>query len=139
MRSSDTDANESGSLFIDTTITRYTRAEWDLLVRLPGRMVAAATSDDSGGAEQSMIEAFETRHGLHIVHAWGMTEMAPLGTIGHLPHDLAGAPDEAKFGARAKQGLIGGFHQFLRVAVRFRNRNAKCGGNGKGRALGNSE
>jgi fatty-acyl-CoA synthase len=58
-----------------------------------------------GGAAvpQSMIEAFEKRHGLHIVHAWGMTEMAPLGTIGHLPHDLAGAPDEAKFGARAKR------------------------------------
>lgn len=57
MRSSDTDANQFGTLFIDTTITRYTRAEWDLLVRLPGRMVAAATSDDSAGAQQSMIEA----------------------------------------------------------------------------------
>ncbi|HEX7138065.1 MAG TPA: AMP-binding protein, partial [Vicinamibacterales bacterium] len=33
-----------------------------------------------GGAAvpQSMIEAFHIRHGLHIVHAWGMTEMAPL-------------------------------------------------------------
>ena len=57
MRSSDTDANQFGTLFIDTTITRYTRAEWDLLVRLPGRMVAAATSEDDAGAQQSMIEA----------------------------------------------------------------------------------
>ncbi len=57
MRSSDTDANQFGTLFIDTTITRYTRAEWDLLVRLPGRMVAAATSDETVGARQSVIEA----------------------------------------------------------------------------------
>lgn len=57
MRSSDTDANQFGTLFIDTTITRYTRAEWDLLVRLPGRMVAAATSDETFGARQSVIEA----------------------------------------------------------------------------------
>ncbi len=57
MRSSDTDANQFGTLFIDTTITRYTRAEWDLLVRLPGRMVAAATSDETAGARQSVIEA----------------------------------------------------------------------------------
>ena len=73
-----------------------------------------------GGAAvpQSMIEAFEKRHGLHIVHAWGMTEMAPLGTIGHLPHDLADAPDEAKFGARAKQGRPVAF-----VEIRARNEN----------------
>jgi hypothetical protein len=57
MRSSDTDANQFGTLFIDTTITRYTRAEWDLLVRLPGRMAAAATSDETAGARQSVIEA----------------------------------------------------------------------------------
>jgi fatty-acyl-CoA synthase len=73
-----------------------------------------------GGAAvpQSMIEAFEKRHGLHIVQAWGMTEMAPLGTIGHLPPDLAGAPDEARFGARAKQGRPVAF-----VEIRARNEN----------------
>ena len=30
---------------------------------------------------QSLIEAFERRHGLRILQAWGMTEMAPLGTV----------------------------------------------------------
>ena len=29
---------------------------------------------------QSMIEAFD-RRGIHVVHAWGMTEMSPLGTV----------------------------------------------------------
>jgi hypothetical protein len=57
MRSPDTDANRFGTVFIDTTITRYTRAEWDLLVRLPGRMVAAATSDENTGARHSVLEA----------------------------------------------------------------------------------
>jgi hypothetical protein len=57
MRSSDTDANRFDTVFIDTTITRYTRAEWDLLVHLPGRMVAAATSDETATAGQSVIEA----------------------------------------------------------------------------------
>lgn len=65
MRSSDTDANQSGSLFIDTTITRYTRAEWDLLVRLPGRVVAAATLDEAA-SRQSMIE---TLAGLNAIAA----------------------------------------------------------------------
>jgi hypothetical protein len=65
MRSSDTDANQSGSLFIDTTITRYTRAEWDLLVRLPGRVVAAATLDEAA-SRQAMIE---TLAGLNAIAA----------------------------------------------------------------------
>jgi len=36
-----------------------------------------------GGAAvpQAMIEAFEKKFGLTIFHAWGMTEMAPLGTV----------------------------------------------------------
>ncbi len=59
-----------------------------------------------GGAAlpQSMIEAFERRHGLRLIHAWGMTETTPLGTIGHVPADLVGAPDEVTFEVRAKQG-----------------------------------
>jgi fatty-acyl-CoA synthase len=73
-----------------------------------------------GGAAvpQAMIEAFDRRHGLHIVHAWGMTEMAPLGTIGHLPPDLSDAPLEVKFEARAKQGRPVAF-----VEIRARNEN----------------
>ena len=53
---------------------------------------------------QALIEAFERRYGLRILHAWGMTELAPLGTVSHLPPALAGASDEVKFAYRAKQG-----------------------------------
>jgi fatty-acyl-CoA synthase len=67
---------------------------------------------------QAMIEAFEKRHGLRVVHAWGMTEMAPLGTASHTPHDLADASDELKYRQRAKQGRPSPF-----VEIRARNEN----------------
>jgi fatty-acyl-CoA synthase len=43
---------------------------------------------------QAMIEGFEKKYGLRIFQAWGMTEMSPLGTCGHLPPAMAGASDE---------------------------------------------
>ena len=45
-----------------------------------------------------------------------MTELAPLGTIGHLPAALAGATDDEKFAYRAKQGRPSPF-----VEIRARN------------------
>ncbi len=51
-----------------------------------------------------MIRAYEERHNLKIVHAWGMTEMTPLGTICNLPASMAGATDEEQLRYRAKQG-----------------------------------
>ena len=32
----------------------------------------------------SMIQAWETEHGARVLHAWGMTEMSPLGTVNTL-------------------------------------------------------
>jgi fatty-acyl-CoA synthase len=52
-----------------------------------------------------MIEGFEKRHGLHVTHAWGMTEMAPLGTISELSTREAALPEDEQFAYRAKQGL----------------------------------
>lgn len=56
-------------------------------------------------APQSMIEAFEHRHNLKVIHAWGMTEMSPLGTISHLKRGQKGLSEEEKFSVRAKQGV----------------------------------
>jgi fatty-acyl-CoA synthase len=63
-----------------------------------------------GGAAvpRAMLEAFD-RHGLKIVHAWGMTELAPLGSICHLSAALADAPDNEKYQYRAKQGRPSAF------------------------------
>ena len=73
-----------------------------------------------GGAAvpQALIKAFEQRHGLRLVHAWGMTETTPLGTVSHLPLDLADAPTDAQYASRATQGRPVAF-----VEIRARNEN----------------
>src|SRR5207248_2379599 len=40
---------------------------------------------------ESMIRAFQERHGLRILHAWGMTETAPLGSVCFVPSRYANA------------------------------------------------
>src|SRR5215211_5871936 len=55
-------------------------------------------------APQSMIERYEKQFGAYIAHAWGMTEMSPIGTISHLKSHMADWPDDKKFKVRAKQG-----------------------------------
>jgi fatty-acyl-CoA synthase len=56
-------------------------------------------------APQSMIEAFEKRHGLQVIHAWGMTETTPLGTVSRIKPKLAGAPEADRYKLRAAQGM----------------------------------
>jgi fatty-acyl-CoA synthase len=55
-------------------------------------------------APRALIEGFEQRHGLHVTHAWGMTEMAPLGTVSALSSREQALPAEQQFAYRAKQG-----------------------------------
>jgi fatty-acyl-CoA synthase len=55
-------------------------------------------------APPSMIDGFARRHGLEVVHAWGMTEMNPLGTIARLRREHANLSDEAKLAIRSTQG-----------------------------------
>jgi fatty-acyl-CoA synthase len=52
----------------------------------------------------SLIRGYKERHGIDIVHAWGMTEMTPLGTLCNLPASLVDAPPEQQYKYRAKQG-----------------------------------
>jgi fatty-acyl-CoA synthase len=56
-------------------------------------------------APQWMIEAFEKKHGLTVMHAWGMTELSPLGTVSRLKSYQADLPEEERFKLRAKQGV----------------------------------
>jgi len=81
-----------------------------------------------GGAAvpQTMIEAFEKRHGLKIFQAWGMTEMAPLGSVAHYSPAQAEASDEVKFAYRAKQGRPAPF-----VEIRARNEDGLVAWDGK--------
>ena len=53
---------------------------------------------------RSLIEAYEKELDVNVVHAWGMTEMSPLGTVSKLlshHHDL---PQEQKWDVKARQG-----------------------------------
>jgi acyl-CoA synthetase (AMP-forming)/AMP-acid ligase II len=55
-------------------------------------------------APRSMIEAFELEYGVQVIHAWGMTEMSPLGTVGSMRADMANAPFEEQIKRKVKQG-----------------------------------
>ncbi|HEY1722772.1 MAG TPA: long-chain-fatty-acid--CoA ligase [Magnetospirillaceae bacterium] len=52
---------------------------------------------------QSMIEAFDKR-GVHVVHAWGMTEMSPLGTVNSPKVKHLGQTHAQKMAFSLKQG-----------------------------------
>jgi len=72
----------------------------------PGHDLSTVRTLLVGGAAipEATIRAFDTRHGIRVVHAWGMTETAPLGSLNRLPSELADAPDDTQFAWRAKQG-----------------------------------
>jgi fatty-acyl-CoA synthase len=55
-------------------------------------------------APKSLIEYYENVLGVPLVHAWGITETSPIGTIGRLKSYMQGWPDEQRYAARAKQG-----------------------------------
>jgi len=51
----------------------------------------------------SMIDGFD-RHGLTVLQAWGMTETSPLGSVCHLPRELAASPAAERTAFRTRQG-----------------------------------
>jgi fatty-acyl-CoA synthase len=51
----------------------------------------------------ALMRAFEGRHDLHVRHAWGMTEMSPLGTVAVPPLGVQG---EEKWRYRETQGRL---------------------------------
>ena len=52
----------------------------------------------------AMIKAFEEKHGIQVVHAWGMTEMSPLGTVGTMKRDVRDRPLAEQYPYKVKQG-----------------------------------
>jgi acyl-CoA synthetase (AMP-forming)/AMP-acid ligase II len=53
---------------------------------------------------RAMTEAFETKYGVSVSHAWGMTEMSPLGSFCSLKPETAGLAGDALYDLKAKQG-----------------------------------
>jgi acyl-CoA synthetase (AMP-forming)/AMP-acid ligase II len=53
----------------------------------------------------ALMKAFQQRHGVRILHAWGMTEMSPLGTVARVP---AGVEGDDEWAYRETQGRFAG-------------------------------
>lgn len=76
------------------------------LARAQGKRLSWVKKVVIGGSAcpPPMIEAWENEHGARVIHAWGMTEMSPVGTTGvllpkHETLDVAG-----RFAVKCKQG-----------------------------------
>ncbi|MFP5334970.1 MAG: long-chain fatty acid--CoA ligase [Actinomycetes bacterium] len=89
---------------------------WGDVLRLLDDRAAAGTPVDTssvramlvGGsaAPPALLRGFEERHGIRVLHAWGMTEMSPLGTVAVPPAEASG--DDA-WRYRETQGRLSPF------------------------------
>jgi len=53
---------------------------------------------------RAMIKTFEEDYGVQVFHAWGMTEMSPLGTVGSIKPQLANLKGDLLLDVKQKQG-----------------------------------
>jgi fatty-acyl-CoA synthase len=53
---------------------------------------------------RAMIHKFQEVYGVEVRHAWGMTEMSPLGTLASLKPEYAALSGEARLDVQMKQG-----------------------------------
>ena len=59
-----------------------------------------------GGAScpEPMMRAFVETYGVDVIHAWGMTEMSPMGTLSRLKGSMLNLPPAEKWKEKLKQG-----------------------------------
>jgi len=53
---------------------------------------------------EALIRGFQDQFGVEVVHAWGMTETSPIGTIANLTPELKAKPYDEQMAWRLKQG-----------------------------------
>lgn len=53
---------------------------------------------------ERILRAFEEEYEVDVIHAWGMTETSPLGTLGTLPPHLKNADIDQRMAQKLKQG-----------------------------------
>jgi fatty-acyl-CoA synthase len=54
----------------------------------------------------SMLRLFQEKYGVQVLHAWGMTEMSPLGTVCTFKGKHGALDDEARTALQYKQGRV---------------------------------
>jgi len=61
-----------------------------------------------GGAAvpRNMIEEFDQKYGVEVIHAWGMTEMTPIGTVNRVKPFMASMDPVQALDIRCKQGRV---------------------------------
>ena len=77
-------------------------------VQTNGLKFSSFKSTVIGGAAcpASMIQTFEDDYGVEVVHAWGMTELSPLGTLSRLRSKHLGLPEADRRALLARQGKV---------------------------------
>ncbi|HET7036377.1 MAG TPA: long-chain fatty acid--CoA ligase [Thermomicrobiaceae bacterium] len=78
-----------------------------LLDKNPGTYdVSSLKTMLTGGqaAPEALIRGFKQRHNVNVVHAWGMTETTPLGSVTYVPSDALEADEDTRYHYLAKQG-----------------------------------
>jgi 3-(methylthio)propionyl---CoA ligase len=53
---------------------------------------------------RAMTQAFQDKYGVEVIHAWGMTEMSPLGSLCTLKPEYAALSGDARLDVQMKQG-----------------------------------
>ncbi|MBK9083409.1 MAG: long-chain-fatty-acid--CoA ligase [Rhizobiales bacterium] len=92
------------------TVTAGVPTVWMMLLQhmeKEGRRFSSLKRAVVGGsaAPRAMIETFESVYGVEIFHAWGMTEMSPVGSIGSIKPALGDLKGAALFDVKQKQGF----------------------------------
>ena len=78
----------------------------DHLNRTQGRLTTLKRVAIGGSAcPRAMTEAFEKNYGVTVAHAWGMTEMSPLGSFCSIKPALKNLDDDALYTLKMKQGF----------------------------------
>jgi fatty-acyl-CoA synthase len=78
------------------------------LVETEGFDISSIRMIPIGGsaAPRSLIELYDKTFDAQMMHAWGMTEMTPIGTMSRLKSYMRDWPDEQRYEVRSKQGYV---------------------------------
>jgi fatty-acyl-CoA synthase len=91
------------------TMTAAVPTVWMMLLqylRETGSKLSTLKRVAIGGSAvpEAVLRAFELDYGVEVIHAWGMTEMSPVGTLGALLPKHKKADDDERMRLKLKQG-----------------------------------
>lgn len=92
------------------TITAAVPTVWLMLLQHleeTGKKLPYLTKVVIGGSAcpRAMTQKFEANYGVEVIHAWGMTEMSPLGSLCTMKPGLEDLDSEARLDVKQKQGV----------------------------------